>query len=62
MSEARLPIEIARCAQLLAACIANGDKFGAFVIDQQIAAANKAMVEGDGDAIVAAYVALKEFK
>jgi len=56
-----LPREIARCQELLLdyASIGLAGQFGAAMIRADIAAATKAMTEGDLPAMILAYQALK---
>lgn len=56
-----LPEEIARCQDLLVAYAAIGPAgiFGAAMIRADVAAAHKAMIEGDVVAMLRAYEALK---
>ena len=56
-----LPKEIERCQDLLVqyAAIGPAGAFGALMITQEIAAAHKAMMEGDIVAMLRAYEALK---
>ncbi len=57
-----LPKEIERCQELLAeykALPGNAGWFGAAMITQEIAAAHKAMMEGDCVAMIRAYEKLK---
>jgi uncharacterized protein YoaH (UPF0181 family) len=59
-----LPKEIERCQELLAQYVEIGPagQFGAMMIRQDIAAAHKAMIDGDVLAMIRAYKALKECK
>lgn len=59
-----LPREIERCQELLCQYVEIGPagKFGAAMIRAEIAAAHKAMVEGDVVAMIRAYQALKEWE
>lgn len=56
-----LPKEIERCQDLLTqyAAIGPAGQFGAMMIKQDIAAAHKAMMEGDCVAMIRAYEKLK---
>lgn len=56
-----LPKEIERCQELLTqyAAIGPSGNFGAMMIRRDIAAAHKAMMEGDVVAMLRAYEALK---
>ena len=59
-----LPEEIARCQELLIqyAFIGPAGNFGAAMIRAGIAAAHKAMMEGDTVAMLRAYQELKDWK
>lgn len=59
-----LPLEIARCQDLLVeyAAIGPAGNFGSMMIKRDIAAAHKAMIEGDLPGMIRAYNALKEIK
>lgn len=56
-----LPEEIERCQELLTqyAAIGPAGNFGAMMIRKDIAAAHKAMIEGDVVAMIRAHEALK---
>lgn len=59
-----LPKEIARVQEVLAQYVAIGPagQFGAHFIRQDLAAASKAMIEGDVVAMIKAYQKLREIE